>query len=79
MVYRWHFHLDLTILQSEIVILIMLDQRLIVVGDIYKIVTRSHTETLLLLLMKETYNSDSLSSKILLWVLKLFRYILKEL
>ena len=39
MVYRWHFHLDLTILQSEIVILIMLDQRLIVVGDIYKIVT----------------------------------------
>nr|DAP96629.1 MAG TPA: hypothetical protein [Caudoviricetes sp.] len=29
--------------------------------------------------MKETYNSDSLSSKILLWVLKLFRYILKEL
>ena len=45
----------------------------------YKIVTRSHTETLLLLLMKETYNSDSLSSKILLWVLKLFRYILKEL
>lgn len=43
------------------------------------VVTRSHTETLLLLLMKETYNSDSLSSKILLWVLKLFRYILKEL
>ena len=39
MVYRWHFHLDLTILQSEIVILIMLDQCLIVVGDIYKIVT----------------------------------------
>lgn len=36
-------------------------------------------ERLLLLLMKETYNSDSLSSKILLWVLKLFRYILKEL
>nr|DAF15606.1 MAG TPA: hypothetical protein [Caudoviricetes sp.] len=29
--------------------------------------------------MKETYNSDSLSLKILLWVLKLFRYILKEL
>ena len=29
--------------------------------------------------LKETYNSDSLSSKILLWVLKLFRYILKEL
>nr|DAS74078.1 MAG TPA: hypothetical protein [Caudoviricetes sp.] len=46
---------------------------------LYKIVTRSHTETLLLLLMKETYNSDSLSSKILLWVLKLFRHILKEL
>lgn len=32
-----------------------------------------------LLLMKETYNSDSLPPKILLWALKLFRHILKEL
>lgn len=57
MVYRWHFHLDLTILQSEIVILIMLDQRLIVVGDIYKIVTPLDVRELITLILTNLLKS----------------------